>query len=93
MALQKSDIVFTSDRAFVAVIDSRGFQLGVAIKGRHGYQRYRNSPSFDSFEDAQKEADARNEKLGLTPAEAYEIVISSMREDIPDPIEKELARG
>ena len=65
--------------AWVAVIDSEGYTLGGAFRDEPGYSPMREPEYFDTWERANIEADLRNEAMGITDAEALEIVASSMR--------------
>lgn len=72
----------TSDKidiAFTAVIASEGIVVGIAQRNIPGYSVYKYSPTFESFESAQKFADEKNTAIGLSIKDAYEIVLSSLR--------------
>ena len=69
--------MFTENFAFTAVINEHGFEIGAAIEGSKGY-----SPTtygrFDSYELASEQADYLNERMGLTPKRAIQIVLGTM---------------
>lgn len=72
----------TKRRAYVAVTDECGYRLGIAVEGEKGYHPTKPDSDagapFGSYEAASAAADAYNESLGLTKAEAHAIVASSM---------------
>lgn len=69
--------------AYTAVIEERGYCLGVAVEGEAGYHPVREDSdaggTFETYELASACADAYNASLGLTKEEATRIVISTMR--------------
>lgn len=69
--------------AYVPVLDERGrHRLGIAEEGEPGYYNVKDDSdvggTFASREAAQAVADSCNERLGLTPQEAADIVLSSV---------------
>jgi hypothetical protein len=68
------------DRAYTAVITSKGYVLGMAVKDQPGYYSLEDSYGvFDSYANAQERAETMNVGVGLTPEEANRIVLSSIR--------------
>ena len=67
------------NKAWTPIILDRGFSLGIATKNERGYQPLKDSTglTFDSWDEADKIADALNKKLGLSLEEAANIVIST----------------
>ena len=56
------------------------YGIGIAEQDRSGYApMYKGDLWFKTYEEAVKYADERNESMGLTKKEAWEIVASSMR--------------
>ena len=64
--------------AFTAIVDSRGFSIGLAERDVAGYTPMPKFGQFESYEAARRTADQENRELGLSPIEAFEIVASSM---------------
>lgn len=64
--------------AWVAVIRNEGYELGLADRGVPGYSPMRDPIRFDTYEQASEAARTQNRSMGLTDAEALEIVVSSM---------------
>lgn len=69
----------TEGRAYTAIVTRTGFSLGVAERGTAGYSLLREPPAFATYEEAMAEASRRNQAVGLTDAEAFEIVADTMR--------------
>lgn len=65
--------------AWTATVTGEGCSIGVADRDVAGYSPLREPLYFKTYDEAQKEADRRNEQLGLTLEEAELIVLSSMR--------------
>lgn len=65
--------------AWTAVVVIEGFSIGIADENVAGYSPMKEPIYFPSYEEAQAEAERRNELMGLTRHEAALIVISSMR--------------
>lgn len=65
--------------AWTAVVTGAGCSIGVADQDVAGYSPLRETLLFPTWDEAQAEADRRNERMGLTRHEAELIVISSMR--------------
>lgn len=68
------------NKAWTPIILDRGFSLGIATKNEPGYQPLKDSTglTFDSWDEADKIADALNKRLGLSLKDAAKIVASSM---------------
>lgn len=65
--------------AYVAIVNSDGYTLGVAEEGEPGYYPLRDAPKFNSYAEASATASLRNvEELGLTVKEGLSIALSSM---------------
>lgn len=67
------------DLAYVAVISEEGYGLGVAVRDQAGYHPLREPLTFETYDEANTAARTMNERLGLSPREADEIIASSMR--------------
>ena len=64
--------------AFVTVIGDDGWQLGVAVEDEPGYSPI-TGKTFADRAEAQEWASGLNQHIGLHPAVAQNIVISTMR--------------
>ena len=62
--------------AFVAIA-SKGYKLGVAVKGERGYSPIEGK-TFASYSEAKDWADGLNEHIGLSKDAALDIVSSTM---------------
>lgn len=68
-----------ADIAWAAIIDDDGtYSLGLATRDEPGYAPLREPLGLATYAEATAEAEARNERLGLTRAEAWKIVASSI---------------
>lgn len=67
--------------AWVPVIDSKGFTLGLATYGEPGYAPFKpdQRQGFATWDKARTEADIRNEHIGTSLEDALEIMLDSMR--------------
>ncbi len=65
------------DVAYAAIVCEGGFTLGIAQRDSPGYTPT-NYDAVETYEAASAWADEANRRLGLTPAQAAEIVASSM---------------
>lgn len=63
--------------AYVAVIKGDAFTLGIATRNAPGYH-LTDYPTVPTYRDAADWAHEANARLGLTDADAVEIVASSM---------------
>jgi hypothetical protein len=72
--------------AFTAVTTDTGATVGAAIQDISGYSNLSNMPEFKTYAEAMEYADTLNDKLGLTTLEAWRIVASTMRTNVPPPI-------
>lgn len=66
-----------------AIVRADGFIVGLVREGERGYYPMESYGHFKTYEEAQSFADNYNEKLGVPPKEACEIVLRSMRRDVP----------
>ena len=69
--------------AYTAVMNTKGeVRLGIATEGEPGYSPVREDSdaggTFETYDAAQRVAEAYNERLGLTPAEATMLVLTTM---------------
>ena len=72
--------------AFPAVTTDTGATVGAAIQDITGYSTLSNMPEFKTYAEADTYATELNNKLGLTTLEAWRIVASTMRTNVPAPI-------
>lgn len=66
-----------ADRAYVAIV-GQPYTIGVAVRNEAGYNPLVEPPAFETYEEAKAEADARNEVMGVSRADAIQIIGSSM---------------
>ena len=67
----------TGKLAWTAIVDERGYSVGIAEFGTRGY-----SPTtfrFPTYDAAKDFADEENRRMGLSPIEAAVIVCDTMR--------------
>lgn len=68
-----------ADIAWAALMDDDGtYSLGLATRDEPGYAPLKEPLGLATYAEATAEADARNERLGLTREEATKIIASSM---------------
>jgi hypothetical protein len=67
----------TQTRAAVAVVTESGYSIGWADEGFKGYTP--TTYDYDSYDNAKAAAKLWNERAGLTPQRASDIVLSTMR--------------
>lgn len=63
--------------AYTAVIDSKGWALGVAVANEQGYTPVIGK-TFDKEREAREWADSLNEHIGLSRFRVMDIVVSTM---------------
>jgi hypothetical protein len=63
--------------AFVAVINTSRYMLGVAVKDEAGYSPI-DGKTFPTYDEAKQWADGLNEHIGLSKDEMLDIVSSTM---------------
>lgn len=66
--------------AYTAVVQADGFWVGVAQENIPGYAPAEHFGVFQTYSEARNKADDLNKQLGLTAKDAFDIVISTMRE-------------
>jgi len=67
------------NKAFVATVMPNGFGIGLAERYQPGYYPQVGFGTFSTYEAASRRANELNDKWGLAPEEACEIICSSMR--------------
>jgi hypothetical protein len=66
----------TQTRAAVAVVTGSGYSIGYADEGTSGYTP--TTYAYDTYDQAKAAAKLWNDRAGLTPQRAADIVLSTM---------------
>ena len=71
--------------AYIAVPKGKGWGVGIAAEGEHGYNQIQIDGGFHFHkrDEADYFAKGMNAHIGLTPLRAIEIIASSMRRPVP----------
>lgn len=78
MSQESVEASMKKPKAWTAVVEKRGFTLGIAVQDEPGYYQT-DYPTVKTYDEAVKWADALNERMGVSKKDAMLIILSSMR--------------